>query len=61
MGSLALLPVGYLLAGPLAAALGDAHVLMVGGLIGMAVFALGLLPRSTRTLTRFEELTPVPS
>ena len=60
MGSLALLPVGYLLAGPLAAALGDARVLIIGGLIGMAVFALGLLPTSTRTLTRLEELTPVP-
>lgn len=59
MGSLALLPVGYLLAGPLAAVLGDARVLIVGGLIGMAVFALGLLPRSTRTLSRLEELTPV--
>jgi Transmembrane secretion effector len=60
MGSLALLPVGYLLAGPLAAMLGDARVLIVGGVIGMAVFALGLLPDSTRSLTRLEELTPVP-
>jgi MFS family permease len=54
MGSLALLPAGYLLAGPMASALGDVQVLVGGGLAGLAAIALGLLPRSTRTLTRLE-------
>jgi hypothetical protein len=50
MGSLALLPVGYLVAGPLAAAFGPRVVLGVGSVIGMVLLALGLLPRSTREL-----------
>jgi MFS family permease len=50
MGSLALLPVGYLLAGPLAAALGPRTVLGLGSLIGLALLGIGLLPRSTREL-----------
>lgn len=54
MGSLALLPAGYLLAGPVAHALGAVHVLVGGGLLGMLACAAGLLPYSTRTLTRFE-------
>jgi len=47
MGSLALLPLGYLLAGPV-------EVLVGGGLFGTVSCALGLLPRSTRTLTRLK-------
>ncbi|MGX7677636.1 MFS transporter [Jatrophihabitans sp. DSM 45814] len=54
MGSLALLPAGYLLAGPIADALGDAPVMLVGGLIGTAACILGLLPKSTRTLGRYQ-------
>jgi MFS family permease len=50
MGSLALLPVGYLIAGPLADAFGARTVLAVGSVIGMVLLALGLLPRSTREL-----------
>ena len=50
MGSLALLPVGYLLAGPLASAFGAATVLGVGSLIGAALIGAALLPRSTREL-----------
>jgi MFS family permease len=50
MGSLALLPVGYLIAGPLAAAFGPRVVLGVGSVIGLALLAVGLLPRSTRQL-----------
>ncbi len=50
MGSLALLPVGYLLAGPLAGAFGARNVLGVGSGIGLVLLALGLLPRSTRRL-----------
>lgn len=55
MGSLALLPAGYLLAGPAGAAFGDVRVLMSGGLLGLVLVALALLPRSTRSLTRIEE------
>jgi len=58
MGSLALLPLGYLLAGPAADAFGAVEVMVVGGLIGLLSCALGLLPRSTRTLRRLEP-TPV--
>ena len=54
MGSLALLPVGYLLAGPLAEILGATTVLTGGGLTGVAVMALALIPRSTRRLARLE-------
>ena len=59
MGSLALLPLGYLLAGALAAVAGAERVLVAGGLIGTAVMILALLPRSTRTLVRLEEPAPV--
>lgn len=51
MGSLALLPLGYLLAGPVAAAVGGVHVLLAGGLVGTAVLLLALAPASTRQLT----------
>jgi MFS family permease len=50
MGSLALLPLGYLLAGPLAHAFGARTVLGVGGVVGVVLLALALLPRSTRQL-----------
>jgi hypothetical protein len=50
MVSLALLPLGYLLAGPLASALGAVQVLGGGSALACLVFALGLLPRETRML-----------
>ncbi len=50
MGSLALLPLGYLVAGPLAAAFGARTVLGVGSAIGLLLLLLGLLPRATREL-----------
>jgi MFS family permease len=50
MGSLALLPVGYVLAGPLAGALGARTVLGVGSAIGIVLLGLALVPRSTREL-----------
>ena len=58
MGSLALLPIGYLLTGPVAAAVGDVKVLTIGGIVGTLAMTLGLLPRSTRALTRFEASEP---
>lgn len=51
-GSLALLPVGQAVAGPLAAGLGTSAVLGGGAVIGLALTALALLPRSTRELTQ---------
>jgi hypothetical protein len=50
MGSLALLPVGYAIAGPLANALGAQHVLLVGSAIGLVMLGATLVPRSTREL-----------
>jgi MFS family permease len=50
MGSLALLPVGYALAGPLAGAFGAREVLGAGSVIGLVLVAIGLLPRSVREL-----------
>ena len=50
MGSLALLPVGFAVAGPLAAALGARTVLGVGAAAAFVVLSLALLPRSTRAL-----------
>jgi MFS family permease len=50
MGSLALLPVGYLVAGPLAGGFGPRTVLGAGSAIGVILLLIGLLPRSTREL-----------
>jgi MFS family permease len=50
MGSLALLPLGYLLAGPLAGALGVRTVLGFGAVIGTLLLVVALAPRSTREL-----------
>jgi hypothetical protein len=58
MGSLALLPVGYLAAGPAADLIGQEQVLVGGGLLGTVAIGLGLLPRSTRRLTRLEKPAP---
>jgi len=51
MGSLALLPVGYFIAAPLAAAFGARGVLGVGGAIGVVLLLVALAPRATRTLS----------
>lgn len=51
MGSLVLLPVGYLVAGPLASAFGARTVLGVGGAVGLVLLLIGLAPHSTRQLT----------
>jgi Major Facilitator Superfamily len=53
MVSLALLPLGYVLAGPLASALGSVDVLLGGSVLAALALALGLLPRQTRMLERF--------
>jgi hypothetical protein len=50
MGSLALLPLGFALAGPLAAAFGERAVLGAGSVAAFVLLALALVPRSTRSL-----------
>lgn len=55
MGSLALLPIGYVLAGPVADQWGRVPVLVGGGVLGTVAILAGLLPRSTRTLRRLED------
>jgi MFS family permease len=50
MGSLALLPIGFVIAGPLASAFGARTVLGVGSVIGFGLLLLALSPRSTREL-----------
>ncbi|MGH2867541.1 MAG: MFS transporter [Solirubrobacteraceae bacterium] len=50
MGSLALLPVGFAIAGPLAGNFSARVVLGVGGGLTLAMLILALLPRSTREL-----------
>ena len=50
MGSLALLPLGFALAGPLAAVVGARTVLGVGAAASLLLLAAALLPRSTREL-----------
>ena len=52
MISFALLPAGYVLAGPLADSLGAASVMLGGAALGVAALALALLPRETRMLER---------
>ena len=52
--SLGLVPLGYVLAGPAADALGAAEVIVGGSLVAFVVLALGSLPRETRMLERLE-------
>jgi MFS family permease len=56
MGSLALLPVGYVLAGPLGEALGAVEVLSVGSAIALSALAGALLFRDVRNLRRLERV-----
>ncbi len=55
MGSLALMPLGFLLAGPLATALGTRAVLGVGSVLGIVMLLMALAPRSTRELRSAEQ------
>ncbi len=54
MVSYALLPLGYILAGPLAARLGAVDVMLGGSVLACVAFGLGLLPRETRMLERLD-------
>jgi MFS family permease len=57
VGSLLLLPLGYLAAGPLADASSPETVMIVGGALTATVLAIGLVPRQTRSLERIEQGT----
>ena len=54
MGSLALLPIGYVLAGPLGEALGAAEVLAAGSALALTALALALTSREVRELRATE-------
>ena len=54
MGSLALLPVGYVLAGPLGEALGAVEVLGVGSALALAAFVAALFMRDVWALRRLD-------
>lgn len=61
MGSLALVPIGYLLAGAIGQAVEPTTVLAVGGVLSATLLTLGLLPRQTRALRRIERgVEPAP-
>jgi len=55
MGSLALLPAGYLLSGWLSQMISAVRLLQIGGAIGFVALLLTLLPSSTRNLTRLPD------
>jgi MFS family permease len=59
MGSLALLPIGYLLAGPAADASSPETVMVTGAILTAIALAVGLAPRDTRTLERLEHISRV--
>ena len=54
MGSLALVPLGYVAAGLVATAVGAQTVLLVGAGISAALMLVGLIPRETRELRALE-------
>lgn len=54
MGSLALLPAGYLIAGPLGEALGENLVLTAGGALGTVAIVGGMTVRETWTMRRLD-------
>lgn len=53
--SLGLVPLGYVLAGPAADAVGATEVLLGGAIVAFVVLALGLAPRETRMLERLDD------
>jgi hypothetical protein len=59
MLSYGLMPFGYILAGPLADALGPVEVMIGGSALACLAFALGLLPRETRMLERLRRGAPL--
>jgi hypothetical protein len=60
MGSLALMPLGYVVAGPLGAAVGNVEVVAVGAGVGMLVTLAGLVTPGVWRLERLQN-SPRPS
>jgi MFS family permease len=60
MGALALLPVGFVIAGPLASLFGARTVLAVGGVCGLVLLLAALVPRSTRELGELPSAEQLP-
>ena len=56
MGSLALLPLGYVLAGPIGEQLGAVEVLVGGSAVALLALMSSLLVRDVRSLTRLERV-----
>ncbi len=56
--SLGLMPLGCVLAGPVAEVVGATELLLGGALVAIAALALGLLPRETRMLERLDSPEP---
>jgi MFS family permease len=54
MVSLGLLPIGYMLAGPLGNSLGAVNVMLGGSVLALLALAAGLLPGQTRMLERMD-------
>jgi MFS family permease len=61
MGSLALLPLGYILAGPLAEAFGAVEVLVAGGVLAFVVHIVALITPGVWKLERLQPNSPRPS
>ena len=53
--SLGLVPLGFLLAGPLAAEFGAVPILLIGSVIAFFALLAALLPRETRMLERLDD------
>ncbi len=58
MGSLALMPLGYAVVGPLASAFGVRWVLGIGAALGMVIAGAALLSKSVRSLPAEPEIAP---
>jgi hypothetical protein len=56
MGSLALLPLGFAIAGPIAAAIGARTVLGIGAAVTFVTLLAAMTPRSTRQLSLTEQV-----
>jgi MFS family permease len=61
MGSLSLIPLGYVLAGPLAEAFGAVEVVVVGGLLASVVQLIALATPGVWRLQRLQPNSPRPS
>lgn len=60
MVSLGLLPIGYLLAGPLAEAIGAVEVVAIGSVLAMFAWLAALLPKEVRDLRRISTSARMP-